>query len=312
MAEVTNDSSLFRRFLQYQKERFPFLAHGPLIAVFTFSAVSYASIGRGRETFIDLKTYCIGVFATLTLFFLVRIFDEFKDKEDDLKYRTYLPVPRGLIRLKELRNIGIVVFLLQIAMIAVFQPAMFLLYAIAFGWLLLMGVEFFIPEWLRKHQMVYITSHMFIIPLIDMYASGLDWRIEGVAPPSCLIWFFAVSYFNGLVLEVGRKIRTPENEEEGVISYTGLYGTKGGVWLWLALTFVTMICAIIAGLVVGYGITSVITFSVLFILCVIPATMFLKKPETKTSKWIEYASAAWTFFMYLGLGAIHMITRILA
>ncbi len=52
---------------------------------------------------------------------------------------------------------------------------------------------------------------MFIIPLIDIYASGLDWFLAGVPPPRGLLFFFAVSYMNGIVLEIGRnKPRSPK------------------------------------------------------------------------------------------------------
>ena len=80
-----NKAPFIKRFYIYQKERFPFLAHGVMIAAFTFSAVSYSRICRGGTDFIKWSDFLIGIFATITLFFLVRIFDEFKDKEDDAK-----------------------------------------------------------------------------------------------------------------------------------------------------------------------------------------------------------------------------------
>ena len=49
---------------------------------------------------------------------------------------------------------------------------------------------------------------------IDLYSSGLDWKLDNAEPHLGLLFFFAVSYMNGLVLEFGRKIRTPEKEEE--------------------------------------------------------------------------------------------------
>ena len=103
---VQNTDPFYKRIFQYQKERFPVLGHGVLISAFTFSAVSYSRICRGAEGFIPIKDFLIGIWATITLFMLVRIFDEFKDKEDDAKYRSYLPVPRGLVSLKELQNIA--------------------------------------------------------------------------------------------------------------------------------------------------------------------------------------------------------------
>lgn len=306
-----NDLSFFRRFLIYQKERFPFIAHGLMISCFTFSAISYSRICRKQEGFIDLKDFLIGIFATITLFLLVRIFDEFKDKEDDAKFRKYLPVPRGLVSLKELRSVGLVVGLIQVAVIAIFQYEMLYLYGIVLGYLFLMGVEFFIPHWLKRHQIAYITSHMVIIPLIDIYSSGLDWRLEGSEPHWGLAWFFAVSFCNGLVLEFGRKIRTPEKEEEGVVSYTKLYGTKGGVIVWLILLLFTFCLALGAGWYAGFLTKLILVLSPFLILCSLPAILFVLKPTVKRSKFIEYSSALWTALMYLSLGGVPMLIELL-
>lgn len=311
MINSENDLSFFKRFLIYQKERFPFIAHGLMISCFTFSAVSFSRICRDQEGFIELKDFLIGIFATITLFLLVRIFDEFKDKEDDAKYRKYLPVPRGLVSLTELRNVGIVVGLLQIAVIAIFQFEMLYLYIIVLGYLFLMGVEFFIPQWLKKHQIAYITSHMVIIPLIDIYSSGLDWRLENSSPHWGLAWFFAVSFCNGLVLEFGRKIRTPEREEEGVVSYTKLYGTKGGTIIWMLLLLVTFGFALAAGWYAGFLFNLVIVLTPFFVLCALPAILFINRPTVKRSKFIEYSSALWTALMYLSLGGVPMLIELL-
>jgi 4-hydroxybenzoate polyprenyltransferase len=300
----------YRRFLIYQKERFPFLGHGLIISVFTFSAVSYSIICRGRESFIDTKDFIIGIFATITLFFLVRVFDEFKDKEDDAKYRKYLPVPRGLITLNELRTVGWIVALIQIAVIGIFQPKMLLLYLIVLVYLLLMGVEFFVPKWLKQRQILYITSHMFIIPLIDIYSSGLDWLLDGSTPHLGLIWFFAVSYMNGLVLEFGRKIRTPESEEEGVVSYTGMYGTRGGVLIWITSLFITLCLAIGAAHYANFGWSAWIILLAIFFICALPGALFIFNTTVKKSKMIEYASILWTALMYLSLGGIPMLNEL--
>ncbi len=310
MAQHENSLPFYRRFLIYQKERFPLLGHGVMITCFTFSAVSYSRICRHEPGFIALGDFFIGIFATITLFLLVRIFDEFKDKDDDKRYRSYLPVPRGLISLQELKIVGGIVAAAQIIVIAVLQPQMLILYSVVLLYLLLMGVEFFIPHWLRRHQIAYITSHMMIIPLIDVYSSGLDWLLGGASLHTGVLWFFAVSYCNGIVLEFGRKIRTPETEEEGVISYTGLYGTRGGVYIWIGLLTATMALTVGAAHYAGYGLPALIVLLVCYALCLFPGVSFLYAPTPKKSKLIEYASIGWTILMYLALGGIPMITSL--
>ncbi len=306
-----NEAPFLKRFYIYQKERFPFLVHGLLVLAFSFSAVSYSRICRGAEGFIPLQTFAVGAIIAITLFLLVRIFDEHKDAEDDALYRKELPVPRGLISLKELMILGILIGILQIALILIFFPEMIWIYLVVIAYLSLMGKEFFIPEWLKKHQFWYITSHMFIIPLVDVYASGLDWILGDVSPTKGLLFFFAVSYMNGIVLELGRKIKTPEKESEGVLTYTSMLGPKKAIYLWLAVLFVTLVLSILASQYAGYGEMALVILGSIFILCSLPAFSFLKKPNDKAAKWMEISSGIWTISMYLTLGGVPMLQTLL-
>jgi UbiA prenyltransferase family len=309
---MANQQSFLLRFLTYQKERFPFLANGLLIAAFSFSAISYSRLCRGAKGFIDLNAFFNCIFITITLFFLVRIFDEFKDKEDDAKYRSYLPVPRGLVTLQELKIAGIVAFVLQMIAIIAFQASLLPLFLIVFLYLCLMGKEFFIEHWLRDHQLWYVLSHMFIIPLVDVFASSYDWYLNDVVAPIGLIFFFIVSYCNGIVLEIGRKIKTPSNEEPGVKSYTFLLGTRKAVYAWLAMLTVTLVFAMVACHYAHHGHIEYIVLIALYVACSIPAFLFLQNSNNaKAAKWMEYTSALWTFGMYLCLGGVPMFIQLI-
>lgn len=287
------------------------LGHGLLVAAFSFSAISYSRICRGAEGFVDVRTFAVGIFTTISLFLLVRIFDEFKDAEDDARFRKELPVPRGLITFRELALTGIVVAIAQILVNLIFFPKMLWIYAVVIGYLSLMGKEFFVTEWLKKHQFWYVTSHMFIIPLIDIYASGLDWLLAGVKAPQGLFFFFAVSYMNGIVLEVGRKIRAPQQESEGVLTYTSMLGVSRAIGLWFAVLAVTLLLSMAASVFAGYGHVVLAVLGVVFLICALPAVWFWKARTAQLSKMVEYASALWTIAMYLTLGAGPMISKLL-
>lgn len=306
-----NQRPFLGRFLIYQKERFPFLAHGVLIAAFSFSAVSYSRICRGEPGFINTVVFLAGIFTTITLFFLVRIFDEFKDKEDDALYRKYLPVPRGLISFSELRTLGIIAVILQVIVNIVVFPKMLILYAVVMGYLLLMGKEFFVSEWLKKRQMLYVISHMFIIPLVDIYASGMDWLLAGVAAPVGLLFFFGVSYMNGIVLEFGRKIRPAEKEEPGVVTYSALYGPRRAAWYWILTLFITLAFSMAASWYAGFSWIAYAVLTFFFILCATPGIIFINTQSAKYSKWMEYTSALWTIAMYLILGGATMLHKLI-
>lgn len=305
-----NSAVLWKRLYIYQKERFPLAGHGLLVTAFSFSAVAYSRICRGADGFVAWKTFLLGIFTTVSLFLLVRIFDEFKDAREDALYRKELPVPRGLVSLKELRNIGIIIVSLQILLNGIFFPEMLLLYGMALGYLLLMSREFFVADWLKRHQFWYVVSHMLIIPLIDIYASGLDWMLEGVSAPAGLLFFFAVSFMSGIVLEIGRKIKAPEQESEGVLTYSAMLGPVKSVLLWLGTLTLSLVLSITAAIYAGYGITGTVVLSLIYVLCCIPALSYLKYKSPKSGKLVEGASAAWTIAMYLTLGGIPMIEKL--
>ncbi len=307
---MENNQSFIKRFYIYQKERFPILAHGLLISIFTFSAISYSRICRGAEGFIAIEAYFVAAFTTITLFYLLRVSDEHKDAQDDAQFRKHLPVPRGLISLKELRITAVVVFTIQLVVNILYYPKALLLYSAVVLFLFLMTKEFFVSAWMKKKPVVYALSHMFIIPLVDIYASGMDWLREGAHAPLGLLFFFIVSYLNGLVLEVGRKIKIPEKDEHN--TYSTLYGMNKATIIWLCILFVDLVCSITASVYAGLGTIAIVVLIVLFLLSSIPAWLFLKKKTEKISKQIENFSGYWTMAMYLTLGGIPMITKLIA
>ena len=299
-----NQLTFFRRFWIYQKERFPFVGHLPLIFMFTFSAIAYSRICRSQSGFIQWKDFAIGFFTTLTLFFLLRISDEFKDREIDAKYRPELPVPRGLMKLSELKIMGMIVIVLQCILILWIHPSMFLFYIIVLAYLAFMTVEFFAHDWLNNHMLAYMASHMVIIPLVDIYASGLDWYLDGNHPHWGLLFFFAVSYFNGMVLEIGRKLKHPADEKEGVVTYSGLYGYQRASTYWILILSLTAFAAAVA---CHYANLSVISYYILatsYSIGVFAAIKYKRNPSQKASKTLEIISGIWTLLMYGTLGGI--------
>src|SRR5215467_15501229 len=102
------------RWWVYQRERFPLGAHGPIILAFSLSAVSYSALLRGTHHLPGWKS-CLVAFASSFLFFLqLRLADEFKDFEEDSRYRPYRAVPRGLVSLRDLGIVGVAAAIIQL------------------------------------------------------------------------------------------------------------------------------------------------------------------------------------------------------
>jgi 4-hydroxybenzoate polyprenyltransferase len=290
----------------YQRERFPIFAHGLLIAAFSFSAVSFSMLLRGQPGLPSAQAALVA-FGTAFLFFLqLRIADEFKDFEEDSRFRPYRPVPRGLVSLRELGVLGAACGIVQFGLALWLEPSIVLLLAGAWVYLAAMSKEFFVGEWLKVHPVLYLISHMMIIPLVDLYATACDWWGAADGVPRGLIWFLAVSYTNGIVIETGRKIRAPQDEETGVNTYSALWGPRNAALVWLGAMLVTAAFAAVAATRIDFLVP---VASVLTPLCGIAAWTvwtFVRSPDTRRSKRIENLSGLWTVLMYLILGAIPM------
>lgn len=299
---------MISRWWIYQKERFPVFAHGPLILAFSLSAMSYSAMLRGADSL--RLTAAIVAFITAFLFFLqLRIADEFKDAEDDARWRPYRPVPRGLVTLRELAWIGVGAALIQLAGSLWLRPQQVLLLVIAWIYLALMSREFFIHAWLKQHPLFYMLSHMIILPVFDIYATACDWLMAGAAPPRGLIWFLMVSYLNGIVIEVGRKIRSPQDEEEGVETYSVLWGRRKALLVWFGAMVLTAICAWRGAQLIDFVAPVVLLLLLLLFCAALLATAFDSSPHSNRGKRIEFFSGVWTLLMYLSLGALPLLVR---
>ena len=301
---------MVNRWWIYQHERFPLLAHGPLVAAFSFSAVSFSSLLRGRVALPDAGTALVAFVSALLFFLQLRIADEFKDHEEDARYRPYRPVPRGLVTLRELRVIGVASALVQLGLVLWWDPSLALLLALVWLYLGLMSKEFFAREWLKARPFTYMWTHMLIIPLIDLYATACDWQATKATAPTGLFWFLLVSFFNGIVVEIGRKIRAPQDEEPGVETYSVLWGRKNAVLAWLTALSLTAISAWQAARQIGFATPVVALLGVLLSAATLIAWRFLRQSVTQRARLFEPMSATWTLLMYLGLGAFPLLVGV--
>lgn len=299
--------NFFQKWNYYFKIRFPVLLHGIVIFAFSFSAISYTLLCNGEKNFIPINKFLAGFAIAFTLFLLLRILDEFKDADDDKKFRPHLPVPSGIISLKELTLLGVMIVLFQLIVHTIFFPKMLVLYVIVMAYLFLMTKEFFIANWLRKNPFWYVTSHMMIIPLVDVYTSGLYWFESGTKAPMALVYFFAVSYFNGIVLEIGRKIKSPQDEALGVDTYTAMLGTGKAILLWIAILTITFVLSVVAARFASFNLFSILILGIMYLITIIPAALFYKNQKAIYAKYVEYASGLWTITMYFTLGGLPML-----
>jgi 4-hydroxybenzoate polyprenyltransferase len=299
---------LGNRWWIYQKERFPLAALTPALVAFSFAAVGYSALARGSGSWPGWRQTVVAFASSLLFFLQLRLADEFKDYEDDLRYRRYRPVPRGLVKLWELALIWAGCAGLQLLLALWLSWRLLSLLGITWAYLLMMSKEFFVPNWLKRHAVVYMVTHMVIMPLIYLYANACDWLVAGYARPSRgLAWMLAVNYFNGMVMEIGRKIRVPDDEEPGVETYSFLWGRRNAVLVWLGAMTAAAVVAYVAARDIHFTqVTAVLPLPVL-LASGTAGVVFLAHSKPGRGKWIDTASSLWALVMYLSLGAVPLL-----
>lgn len=296
------------KWLTYQRERFPVIAHGVLIAAFSLSAVSFSTLLRGGK--MPMFEGAITAFITSFIFFLqLRIADEFKDFEEDSKYRPYRPVPRGLVTLRELGIVFAIGAAIQLTLGLILELRLLALLLITWAYLTGMTKEFWIRNWLKSHPLIYMVSHMAIMPLIDLYATACDWTSHQAFPPDGLFWFLIASLFNGMVIEIGRKIRAPQDEETGVQTYTFLWGRTGAIGAWLLVVGLTLAAALSAASKIHFLPPATVILGLMFAGAITFGLVYLKNPVTRNAKMVETYAGLWSLSLYLTLGIIPLAAQ---
>ena len=296
------------RWWVYQRERFPLVAHAPLIAAFSSAAVCLSALLRGEQR--PQAASLLAAFLTaLCFFFQLRVADEFKDAEDDARHRPYRPVPRGLVTLRELGWLGAVAAMIQLGAALWLDARLIPLLLLVWAYMALMSKGFFVRDWLRARPVTVLWTHMLIMPLIDLYATACDWVPASAPMAAGLRWFLVASFFNGLVVEVGRKIRAPEKEESGVETYTVLWGGARAVTVWIAVMAVALASAVLAAREVGSARMVLAVLGAIWGAALLAGSLFVAKPTPARARWIEPLAGVWTLAMYVSVGIVPVLLR---
>ena len=319
-----------KNFKIYLNERFPLGKNSLFVMVFTLSGYVYTSLLYNSKVInpffikgvkVSMSFYkVIPLFIVIFMFFLqLRITDEFKDYEEDLKYRAYRPVQRGIISLKALRKIGIATVIIQIIFAHAINPKIIYYMALVWFYMFLMAKEFFIKKWLTKRILIYALSHVVIMAFITLVitkstgyilqdylsetsfisVSGKEKNIfEG------LIYLFALNYLNGIVLEIGRKTRRADEEEHGVQTYSKLWGRKKAVTVLGVLFFVEYLLVVfgLSHTYREYFLFSGLTLLVILLASIYFMVKFLRKDLS--GKIVEGVSGLWIIFSSMCMGLL--------
>jgi 4-hydroxybenzoate polyprenyltransferase len=302
------EGSLGRRLWIYQAERFPLLRTATLLAAFSAASINVSAF-LAHRTLPGPLTYFVGFTVLLIVFFQLRAADEIKDADDDRRFRPERAIPRGLLSLRTV--VGIAVGLIPVALAATCLLSAWLLIplALVWFWLGLMTIEFGVPDWLKARPFLYLVSHMLIMPLIDLFVTATEWLVRAGVAPAGLWLFLTLSFVNGCVLEIGRKIYAPQNERTGVETYSALLDRNRAVHLWFACIALSFCLLAGVGFAVGAPLPVAAVGAIALASAVMVGLRFLQRPEDASQRTIDTMAGLWVFVSYVAAGFIPLLVH---
>ena len=331
-----------KNFKIYLNERFPLGKNSLFVLIFTLSGYIYAGLlynskiiksilskevnrvpllwGKEIDKVPIIWYKLFPLFIIIFMFFFqLRITDEFKDYEEDLKYRPYRPVQRGIISLKALGKIGIATIIIQIILAHVINSKLIYFMLLVWIYMFLMTKEFFIKNWLTERILIYALSHVVIMIFITLVIlKGTGYILESHFLETLylsleryeknifigLIPLFALNYLNGIVLEIGRKTRRANEEEYGVQTYSKLWGRKKAVFILCILYAIEYILVLLglSNMYKEFFMTGTLILTITLVISIYFMIKFLKKDLT--GKIPENISGIWILISSMNMGLI--------
>lgn len=284
---------------QYLAERFPLGAYVVLISAMTFAAVGVAAASIAAPVPI-WPILPASTLATLALFFLLRVFDEHKDFASDRIAHPQRVLSRGLVTLAQLARVGVVMAVLSVGLGFALGLHAGLWMLAALGFAVLMRYEFFVGAWLREHLVLYALTHNPVVALLMMVPVAAVLGTTRLSDP-VLFWLLAASA-TSLGFEVGRKLRTPEDEKPIQDTYTQALGIpRAAALLVLVETVVVFATARLVPSQMGQAVVASA-----FVFALMTAVNFRRTPTRKSAKLAEGGATilALTAYIVIGVDAV--------
>ncbi len=213
-----------KRWWIFSKERFPILRH-ILLIIFYVSANALVAFNSASFDAIITHKEVLCAIAVFFMFFHLRIFDEIKDYKNDLVVHKDRPLARGLITVKEAKQVSVCLITLELFLAFLINRATFIAAVCTVLYSLIMYKEFFIGKWLRPRMATYALTHTLVSCWMSVFVysavTGLGfWTISKTYGMFVLVnWMI----FN--IFEFGRKTFGKDEEKDLIESYSKRLGS---------------------------------------------------------------------------------------
>lgn len=279
------------------RERFSPAVYLPMILLFVGANSYYGTLMTGQVW--RLERFIVVFVLILSFFFRMRLFDEIKDYEVDLKVNPTRPLARGLISFTQVKKMLFFLILLELIVAGFLGLSAFLVHFAAIAYSLLMYEEFFVGDSLRPHLTTYAITHTFVSTLLGLSSAIAMTGASVLQMPLSFFFFFLMNWAFFNLFEFARKTFAPKEERPHVPSYSNIFGCAGA-WL------LSISQAFLGSLVIHFLYPSKLIVSA-FLVYLISTSVYLVYRSEKSARFFRNISGVYLlihyFFVILILGA---------
>jgi len=286
-----NKIEIVRKWSIFTWERFPPYTYIPFLFLY-FKAHIIFSLSRNNYS---LFSFLILYLATLIFFFKLRLYDEVKDFENDLKTYPDRPLSRGLLNHSSIYFGVFACIIFELIVFAVFGSVGLSAIIIPVIYSLIMFKEFFVRKWIRSHLTLYAITHTFVSSLFSLalLSTVQSTSIWNLSFNSYLFALLSWCLFN--IFEFGRKTFISSEEKRNIDSYSKIYGRFGAALLVISMA----ICSLIILNYIQSNQLILLLVSVLIGSLGIISILFIKLDHEPLGKVYRGISSAFIALVYL-------------
>ncbi len=214
-----------KRLCLYLKEMHPPVKAAAVSAVLFFEVYFLVILIAGVSGF-NIGSEEITGAATVFVFLLsLRIADDFKDYKTDMELFPERPLPSGRVKKSDLLALLITANVISVSLNIIFMNNL-IYYAVLMVYGVLMSVWFFARSKIQKNLPLALVTHNPVQIIVNIYIISfacIKYGLPVFSFDTVLIAF--TLYWPGLLWEISRKTRAPEDETK-YTTYSKLFGVK--------------------------------------------------------------------------------------
>ncbi len=299
---------MLRRLVIYFKERYPILPRF-ILACIVFLEIHFIILLNNGVTKFQLGIQeIVGAYTVFAFLMWLRIADDLKDYETDIRLFPDRPLPSRRVKRKDVMIICVIVQAMALLLNIVFMNNL-LFCGILYAYGYLMSKWFFKKKVIQPSLPLALVTHNPVQMFVNVYIISFTVTKYGLEPVTFInIMTLWTLYFPALIWEVSRKIKAPM-EENDYTTYSKLFGYKKSTKFVMILTLVDIVTNMI--LVYNLNRFTIVLFVLLVSWMVWKFVSFINDPEkfvlvekVELYTYIQESLMLATIVLYLVLGKL--------